>query len=180
MSGAVLLKLNNDRSGKVVRVQDIPDHLSANLPSEDEMWSLGHQCEKGWYCAKQHSLHDDEVKYVHRCPDLVESGLSPPILEQMRDELSCQYIAMFASDGAHATGSLEWHIDGYHVFAFNIEGVTEWEWFDLGTGKIKSVVLEPKKNIITMPSGISHRVKLLTEHRMSVSIIKPASKKDIV
>lgn len=172
----MLPKLNPDYSNRVVREQKIPDHFADNLPSEEDMWLLGDKCIGGWSCKKQYY---DPIRYVHRCADLVESGLSPPILEEMRSELDCHYIAMFASDGVHTTGSLNWHIDGYHVFAFNIEGVTEWEWFDLETGQIQSIILEPKKNMITVPSGVSHRVKLITDHRMSLSIIREAKVKDL-
>jgi len=176
MFGVVLPKLDPAYHDKVVREQLIPDHLAEQLPSEEEMWLLGSKTKTGWVCKKQEWT---PRRYVHRCPDLVESGMSPEILETMRHQLNCEFIAMFASDAVTTTGSLNWHIDGYHVWAFNIEGTTEWEWFDIQEGRLKSIVLEPKKNMISMPSGVTHRVKLITEHRMSVSIIREADIRDL-
>jgi hypothetical protein len=164
-------------NNREVREQLIPDYIVEQLPDEDELWSLGSRTEQGWSCRGQD--WGEPIRWVHRCPDLVESGLSPESLEVMREQLDCEFVAMFASDAETTIGTLNWHIDGYHVYAFNIEGTTEWQWFDIHEGKIKSIVLEPKKNMITMPSGVTHRVILHTPYRMSVSIIRTAHIRDL-
>lgn len=172
----MLPRLDPSWHDRQVREQLIPDYLVQQLPDEDEMWSLGSRTKEGWTCRGQNW---EPIRWVHRCQDIVESGLCPASIEEMRSQLDCEFVAMFASDGETSLGSLNWHIDGYHVWAFNIEGVTEWEWFDIHEGKIKSIVLEPKKNMITMPSGVTHRVILHTPYRMSVSIIRAANIKDL-
>jgi hypothetical protein len=169
--------LDRAYDNREVREQLIPDYIVEQLPDEDEMWSLGSRTQQGWTCRGQN--WGEPMRWVHRCPDIVESGLSPEPLEIMRDQLDCEFIAMFASDGETSVGSLNWHIDAYHVYAFNIEGTTEWQWFDIHEGKLKSIVIEPKKNMITMPAGVTHRVILHTPYRMSVSIIRSADIKDI-
>jgi len=137
----------------------------------DVIFSVGHELEE-YHKNTNPGEHKQNLNvYRHygwnRHPDF------PPILQKMMDHLDCNNISMFMSMEGICNGSLTWHVDDYHVWAFNIEGETTWEYFSLLTGKIESVRLKPYENIITMSSRVSHRVIIHTETRASISMIQP-------
>ena len=158
----------------------MPGEWLNKLPTAEEIWIGGHKdnctnLHDGW----QMSFGSNDAEFAedrfdkrvlfrhyrwHRDPNF------PEIFADMMKHLHGEDISMFVGDQEETRGSLGWHVDNYHVWAFNIEGETEWEWFDLYDGKFKSHVVKPGY-ILTMPLGISHRVKVLSGYRTSISII---------
>ena len=160
---------------RTVFVQDMPQCLADALPSPDEMMILMH----GHWRTEVLNNKDEPDTYVSRFTNWGQDDIpcDPPMPEVFRfikDVASGHSYSGFYGCGAGDNGALNWHIDDYHVWAFNLEGVTEWQWFDIYEGKIKSQIIEPYKQVITMPSGVTHRVRLVegTEERVSVSLIQ--------
>ena len=86
------------------------------------------------------------------------------------EHLDAEDISMFSGQCAGNDGTLGWHIDEYHVWALNIEGITTWSWFDLKEGRVMSEDVSPGYMMI-MPMGFSHKVNMVSEDRTSVSFI---------
>ena len=80
---------------------------------------------------------------------------------------------MFVSDHDETNMGLGWHVDGYSVYGFNLEGETTWEYFNLQEGKVVEVKLGEMDRGIFMPCGISHRVRVRSETRTSMSLVRP-------
>ena len=155
--------------------QDIPKDYLDRFPSADDFLIMCSKTAQGWSTSVNRRVNPPRC--VHRHYDLVEADHGrwcPKVFADMMKEVGCQNISAFCSlpDGSH--GTLQWHMDGYNVYAFNLEGTTEWEWFDLLDGKVKSIIVEANKNIVVMPSLITHRVNLLSDSRVSISMVRPA------
>ena len=152
--------------------QEISDYYTSRFPTPEEFISLCSKTRIGWSCSVNNRVNPP--RFVHRHFDLRESPYCPLVFHEMLKDLDCQDISAFCSmeDGTH--GTLQWHMDGYNVYAFNLEGTTEWEWFDLVEGKIKSIIVRANENMVVMPSFITHRVNLLSDSRVSISMVRPA------
>lgn len=172
-----------------VLVQDIPESLLDAFPDPEE-WMDEMMCNPKfqWHIetVNPHMTEgkkDGEFTNVHRSFNWqgdTSQGQEPfcPAFQKIYDATMSHSVSSFI--GMHgATGSLDWHVDSYHVWAFNLIGTTTWEWFDLKEGRVKEAVLEPMKNVITMPSGVTHRVKLNSEERFSHSFIQDVTKGDL-
>jgi hypothetical protein len=136
-----------------------------NLPSADDIWIGGSKSQGGWQMS---NLEDDRQVMRHFHWNFSDNFDS--CLKEMFEYHDAESISMFVGHCSDQNATLGWHYDDYHVWAFNIEGVTEWEWFQTHTGKFESVVLEPGY-ILTMPLGMTHRVKMISEERTSISLI---------
>jgi len=146
--------------------QEMPDVWRDNLPSPEEIWIGGRTAQGGW----QFNTNVSENNTVLRNYRWHREENFPEILRDMMDYHDCEDISMFIGQCDGCNKTLGWHFDDYHVWAFNIEGVTEWQWFDCRSGEIQKQVLEPGY-IITMPLGVTHRVEMISEYRTSISII---------
>ena len=147
-----------------VLLQEMPEEWVNSLPTAEEIWVGGNAGEMSWKMSKENG------NFMFRHYRWHKSDNFPEIFSGMMKHLQAEDISMFAGDNDTTVGSLGWHVDDYHVWAFNIEGETEWEYFDLTSGTFKSETVKPGY-ILTMPLGISHRVKVLSEYRTSVSMI---------
>ena len=151
----------------------IPQKVRDLAPSVDDFWSLVAEC-GGWDMWKS-SDYDGNDMFMHRnCemhdhPDKIPKFLKG--LEQWED--NDIMISVFVSHNPATKHALQWHVDQYEVFAFNLEGETRWDWFDLHTGTFKSIYLGEMDKLIHMPFGYSHRVEILSEGRTSISLVKP-------
>jgi hypothetical protein len=155
-----------------VLLQLMPTDWFERLPSSDKIWTGGHESlvrEVGWQLAKVTNSGGEDTSLMRNYQWHREKNF-PPVLAEMMKHHDCTDISMFCGQSEGNDGSLGWHFDDYYVWAFNIEGLTKWEWFDPKTGEIKSLKLEPGY-ILTMPMGITHRVIILSEERTSVSLI---------
>jgi len=150
--------------------QEIPEEWLGRLPSAEDIWVGGHQADRKGWVSERKMQEDGSGNGVMRHFRWHLSSNFPPVLQEMMDHHDCEDISMFIGHCDGYNGTLGWHFDDYHVWAFNIEGVTEWQWFCCRSGKIEKRVLEPGY-ILTMPLGVTHRVKMLSEHRTSISII---------
>ena len=152
--------------------QEMPDVWRDRLPTAEEIWVGGQRDGRnGWVCeSTAKDKHTGEPNSLMRHFRWHLSDNFPPVLREMMDHHDCEDISMFIGHCAGANNTLSWHFDDYYVWAFNIEGVTEWDWFRCQTGEVETFRLEPGY-IITMPLGVSHRVRMISEHRTSISII---------
>lgn len=176
--GVLLLNMqleyyDNTPDKQRIKYQAMPTTWFERLPSAEEVMVSCQNSRMGWKRSstnisagvpgKEGSVYRSYI--WHEAPDF------PEVLKEMMEYHEAECISTFVGMHPEETGSLNWHVDDYHVWAFNIEGTTEWEWFDLASrGTFKSQVIEPGF-ILTMPLGISHRVKVLSDYRTSISII---------
>ena len=137
------------------------DMMVAKTPKEDDPTDRGWMFEQG---GKDFDIPVMRHYGWNRSPDF------PPVLRDMMEYCNTKDISMFISDDT-MQGSLHWHVDWYDVFAFNVEGETTWEWFDMYEGCVKSIILKPLDNVLIMPSGYTHRVILNTPERASISLV---------
>ena len=157
-----------------VRLFDIPQEIRDIAYSTEEVWRWGRDA-GGWmtwkgttpvgaeYFLQRNVLLDN---YPHLLPDFIKK------MEQYQDDGETM-ISAFVSDCPETDGALGWHVDGYHVYAFNVEGNTVWEYFDLDSGSVKSCELNDMDKMIFMPCGVTHRVRILSEGRTSISLVRP-------
>jgi hypothetical protein len=155
---------------------DMPEEWIAKLPTDEEIWDIGSKTPHGWKMST--NMNTNPPKFVHRHYDILDVPECPDIFHTIAKELEAPECSMFACLGDGTNGTLDWHMDGYFVYAFNIEGTTEWEWFDLGEGEKMRIRIEPKKNMIMMPAFVTHQVHLLSETRVSVSFVRTARLND--
>ena len=146
-------------SRKQVKHQKMPDYFFDNMPDPEYLWL---NAEWVWSTRNNNGIQRSYKYHTH--------PTFPSIFADMMDWLRCEDISMFIGHCEGANDALNWHWDDYHVWAFNVEGVTEWQWFDPATGQIEKQVLEPGY-ILTMPYGITHQVRMISETRTSVSMI---------
>lgn len=152
--------------------QEMPTTWAERLPSAEEVWIGGHKVDdglKGWILSPMMEKDGTGNGVLRHYRWNLSSNFSP-ILQEIMDYHDCDDISMFIGHCEGQNSTLGWHFDDYYVWAFNIEGVTEWQWFCCQSGEIKKQVLEPGY-ILTMPLGVTHRVEMLSEHRTSISII---------
>jgi len=151
----------------------IPQEIRDLALSPEDIWKIGREA-GGWELWTNHEKGNDV--FMHRnCivsdyPEHIPEFLKK--MEQYDDENST--ISMFVSDNDETQHSLSWHVDGYEVYGFNIEGHTRWDWFDIPTGEIKSIYLGEMDKLIHMPCGYTHRVTILSEGRTSISLVLPS------
>ena len=138
----------------------MPDYFFENMVEPEYLWSNAN-----W----QWSTNSENIG-IQRTFKYNSDPRCPTVFHDMLDWLRCGDISMFIGHCKGADGTLTWHWDDYHVWAFNVEGVTEWQWFDVYSGQIETQVLEPGY-IITMPYSITHRVEMISDTRTSVSMI---------
>lgn len=150
----------------------IPQEIRDLALSADDIWSLVKEC-GGWDVWKGTSRDTGDDKFMHRnCimqdyPDKV-----PEFLKKMEQWSPGETaISVFVSHNADTRNALSWHVDEYEVYAFNIEGETRWEWFDIPTGEFKSIYLGEMDKLIHMPFGYTHRVEIISEGRTSISLV---------
>jgi|SaaInlStandDraft_1057018.scaffolds.fasta_scaffold131466_2 hypothetical protein len=155
-------------------VTPIPQEVRDIAYSEDEIWHWVQKC-GGW--AIWHATDFEGEKFIHRnCIAMDYPEHLPEFLKKMEQFVNepDTIISVFVSDNSDTQSALGWHVDPYEVFAFNIEGETVWEYFDIPEGKLKSIQLGAMDKIIHMPCGVSHRVRILSEGRTSISIVRPS------
>ena len=162
-----------------VKTFSIPQEVRDCVLAPEDLWSIIRQG-GGWQAWTGHINHGGELvmgtihrntvldSYPHLIPEFVKK------IPQYVDDGET-LISTFVSDCEGTENTLNWHIDGYEVYAFNVEGNTVWEYFDLDTGKIEEVALGEMDKLIYMPCGISHRVKLMSETRTSMSLVRPGT-----
>jgi len=160
-------------------VYAFPEDIKEIAISVDEFWSVCASAPKGWHAGKidRHPEEEEGVKgHVFRCMELTERPeIIPEFLQQLRQRYAeVSTLSCFTSAGVEgADATLPWHVDGYDVFAFNMEGETVWEYFCQHEGKVKSIELGEMDKLLYMPCGLTHRVVLKSESRTSVSIVAP-------
>ena len=166
-------------------VQEFPESLLSGFPQDPEefmdemMIHPGHR----WFVEHINDHMTDgeaeefpEGSFVHRSVNWVGNVAEGqqefcPAFKLIFEACQAHSVSTFIGQG-EAAASLDWHVDSYHVWAFNMIGTTTWEWFDPRYGGLKSATLEPMKHVITMPSGVTHRVKLHGSERLSLSFIQ--------
>ena len=147
---------------RVVKHQKMPDYFFDNMVDVDYLWM-----NVDWsLCTSTRN----GINHLYRNYAYNQDSRFPPILGDMMDWLRCDDISMFIGQCEGSNDTLGWHWDSYHVWAFNVDGVTEWQWFDNISGQVETQVLEPGY-IITMPYGITHRVQMVSDSRTSISLI---------
>lgn len=160
-----------------VETFDIPQEVRDNTLPVDELWSVIQQA-GGWRCwtgkdADQTSnLTIHRNVEVHKYPHLVPEFIK--MLPQYEDDGDTM-ISAFCSDCSETGHALNWHVDAYEVYAFNVEGETIWQYFDLDEGKVIDIEMGEMDKVIYMPCGYSHRVRLLSETRTSISLVRPGT-----
>ena len=158
---------------QTVRVQKMPESLANAMPDADDLIQGLHEYDM-WFT----EVVAKPISVAHRVCEWGAPQVSgrpqlelPESFKLIQDVVKGHSFSVFHGVDNGSNGTLDWHTDSYHVWAFNLEGTTRWEWFDIIEGKVKSAVIEPLKTVITMPSGTTHQVKLLSDTRTSVSAI---------
>jgi len=148
-----------------VKYQQMPETWFERLPTPEEIWTGISKSETSVW---KSSTRNGFMQRNHG-PWCLSTNF-PEIFVEMMKRVLGEDMSFFVGQNENCSGSLSWHVDGYHVWAFNIEGETEWEWFDIIEGKLKKQNITPG-NILTMPMGVTHRVKVLSDTRTSASIV---------
>jgi hypothetical protein len=156
----------------VPEVTEFPQALRDLATTPEEFWEWGSRIRPGWDLWRK--WKDQElVGLVHRHCELHESReLIPRYITELDVYDDDAMLSGFVGDNIDSNASLGWHVDNYDVYAFNIEGRTVWEYFSLITGEIETVELGEMDKILYMPCGVTHQVKVLTDYRTSLSIVK--------
>lgn len=157
-----------------VQTFPIPEIMRRLAPEPEEIWKIGREA-GGWQTWSGMSS-DDCCGTIHRHVNLNKyPNLIPEFIKEMPqwNGYEDSWISMFVSDQDETNMGLGWHVDGYEVYGFNLEGETIWEYFNIQEGKIVEVEVGEMDRGIYMPCGITHRVRVTSETRTSISLVRP-------
>lgn len=108
-----------------------------------------------WYLSKQKVMR---ALYYHESE-------CPPIIKELLTRYNMDGVSMFSSIDDYTHNGFDYHVDDYEICATNFVGRTEWCFdymkFELGVG-----------DVLYIPKGVGHSVKVLTDERMSASFIR--------
>ena len=170
MSGARHKMLNLHREEHVVLVQDMDEELLTVCPDANHLLDM-----KGWEFDRS-SIRAPGYEFMRNGTGWHNRSEYPSEFVDYVDRAHCMAISCFSDYGMFdEPKGLDWHVDVYWVYAWNVEGHSTWHYFDMIHGEVKSVKVGEMDTVIMMPPGTPHRVTVESPSRISLSITRPAS-----
>ena len=168
-SGARHKMLNLHREEDVVLVQDMDEELLTVCPDAEHLLDMeGWEFDRASKRSTGHELMRNGTGWYNR-------SQYPSEFVDYIDRTGCAGVSCFSDYGMfdEALG-LDWHVDAFWVYAWNVEGNTTWHYFDMLDGQMKQAKLGPMDKVVMMPPGTPHRVTVESPSRISLSITRPA------
>ena len=165
--------LNQERKVNEVLVQDMDPHLISICPDAEYLLQIeGWEFENGGHGEQGHGMMRNGIGWFDRTH-------YPEEFVRYVDQLGFCQISGFADGGVVQPKGLNWHIDAYWVYSWNVEGNTTWHWFDMRDGTMHQASIGEMDKVMMMPPGTPHMVTIESECRTSLSIVRPGHWDDI-
>lgn len=160
--------LNLHREEHVVLVQEMDEELLTVCPDADHLLDM-----EGWEFDKS-SARVDEHEFMRNGTGWFDRTQNyPSEFINYVDRAGCAGVACFSDYGMFdEPKGLDWHVDMYWVYAWNVEGHSTWHYFDMISGEVKAQKVGEMDTVIMMPPGTPHRITVESSSRISISITR--------